>query len=199
MTEDWSTIVKRYRLRHALPQKHLAIALGVSQRTISRWERGEDRPSLVQQKLLRDLAWDPKSMLPARLFASVRHSPVPRALSLMPSLRLLALSTPALAKRPTMRDWIGENLDRIASGVLADMLEDRALQSSIARGEIACVTATTRSVLRTAEEARIGAHHTTITYFFHEGALYSDAMSVPAEPDAPCGYRPVPMDEAFSE
>ena len=199
MTEDWSAIVRRYRLRHALPQKHLAGVLGVSQRTISRWERGEDRPSLRQQKLLRDLALDPKAMLSARLFASVRHSPVPRALSLMPSLRLLTLSRPALAKRPTMTEWIGEDLVKIASGVLADMLEDRALQRSIARGDIACVAATTRSVLRTAEAGRIGTYHTTISYFFEDGRLYSDALSVPAEPDAACGYWPVPMDEAFGD
>jgi transcriptional regulator with XRE-family HTH domain len=199
MTEDWSTIVKRYRLRHALPQRGLATALGVSQRTISRWERGEDRPSLTQQKQLRDLAWDPKAMLPARLFASVKHSPVPRALSLMPSLRLLTLSPPALAKRPSMKEWIGEELIGIASGVLEDMLGDRVLQRSILRGEIACVVATTRSVLRSEEQARIGAYHTTISYFFHDGALYSDAISVPADPEAPCGYRPVPMDEALGD
>jgi transcriptional regulator with XRE-family HTH domain len=199
MTEDWSTIVKRYRLRHGLPQKQLAGVLGVSQRTISRWERGEDRPGLLQQKRLRDLALDPKTMLSARLFASVRNSPVPRALSLMPSLRLLTLSQPALAKRPSIKAWVGEDLARIASGVLADMLEDRLLQRSIARGEIACVTATTRSVLRTEEEARIGAYHTTISYFFEDGRLYSDAISVPADPNAACGYRPVPMDEALSD
>lgn len=197
MTESWSTIVKRYRLRHSLTQADLAAVLRVSQRTISRWERGEDKPGLRQQKQLRDLAWDPTIALSSRIFASVAHCPAPRALSQMPRLTLMALSGPAIAKRPTITEWIGRDLTQIASGVLAEMLDDRVLQKSIASGEIACVLSTTRSVLRTAEEAQIGAFQTTISYFFHDGRLYSDAVSTPAAPDAPLGYRAIPMDAAL--
>ena len=68
MGENWSVVVKRYRIRHCLTQKGLADLLGVSQRTVSRWERGEDNPSLIQQKRLRDLAWDPTSLLSWRVF-----------------------------------------------------------------------------------------------------------------------------------
>ncbi len=197
MTDNWSEIVKRYRLRHSITQNRLAATLGVSQRTVSRWERGEDRPGLHQQKQLRDLAWEPTNALSLRLFASVANCPAPRALSRIPGLRLMALSPPALKKRPSMKDWIGRDLTQIASGVLADMLDDRVLQRSIANGEIACVLATTRSVLESAESARIGAFQTTISYFFHEGTLYSDAVSMTAPDDAVCGYRAIPMDEAI--
>jgi hypothetical protein len=75
------------------------------------------------------------------------------------------------------------------------MLEDKPLQSGIANREIACVVATTRSVLRTAEHDRIGTYRTAITYFFHDGTLYSDAVSVPASPDAPLGYEAIAMDD----
>jgi hypothetical protein len=34
-----------------------------------------------------------------------------------------------------------------------------------------------------------------ITYFFHEGTLYSDAVSTPARADATLGYRAIAMDE----
>jgi len=73
------------------------------------------------------------------------------------------------------------------------------LQRAIANREIACVRATTRSVLQTAEHPRIGAYRTTITYFFHEGTLYSDAVSVPAPADAVCGYTTVPMDAVIGD
>jgi transcriptional regulator with XRE-family HTH domain len=198
MGEDWSAIVRRYRLRHSFTQKRLGQILGVSQRTVSRWERGQDRPSLTLQKHLRDLSWDENRTPASWLLSSVKSCPAPRALSRMPNLVLLALSKPAIRKRPSMVDWIGRDLTRIASGVLAEMLDDRVLQRSIASGEIACVEATTRSVLRSAESETIGAFSTTITYFFHEGVLYSDALSVPADPDVPLGYRPVPMDEFVS-
>lgn len=73
--------------------------------------------------------------------------------------------------------------------------DDRPLQRGIAKREIACVLATTRSVLQTAEHPRIGTYRTTITYFFHEGTLYSDAISVPVKAGAVLGYRAVAMDE----
>lgn len=197
MQEIWSTIVRRYRVRHGLTQTCLAGTLGVSQRTVSRWERGQDKPGLLQQKKLRDMARDPEATLSARLLASVKLCPAPRALVRLPNMRLEALSRPAIDKRPSIMDWIGRDLIKIASGIQAEILEDRILQKSIARGEIACVLATTRSVLRTPEASQIGTYQTTITYFFHEGTLYSDAISAPAEADAACGYRAVPMDEAL--
>ena len=194
MTESWSGIIRTYRLRHSLTQTRLALMLGVSQRTISRWERGEDKPSLAQQNRLRDLNRSPDGLLARRLFAAVEHCPAPRALSRMPNLRLLALSPAAIRKRPTITEWVGHDLRKIASGVLAEMLDDRILQKSIARGEIACVLTTTQSVLRTVEAPAIETFSTTITYFHQDGTLYSDAISQPAPPGAACGYRAIPMD-----
>jgi transcriptional regulator with XRE-family HTH domain len=195
LSEDWSTFVRRYRARHGLTQAGLGSIVGVAQRTVSRWERGEDRPSLEQQRLLRDLGMEPTTALFQILTTSVANCPAPRALSRIPNLRLLVLSQPAIDKRPSVVDWVGRDLAGIACGVLAEMLEDKPLQRGIAKREIACVTAITRSVLRTAEHARIGAYRTTITYFSHDGTVYSDAISVPASPDAPLGYRPIAMDD----
>src|SRR5262245_38143598 len=137
MADDWADLIKRYRLRLGLTQGRLAVMIGVSQRTVSRWERGDDKPSIALQKHLRDLGWAPPAPLLTSLAQAVRHSPMPRALSRMPRLRLLAVSGPALAKRPSMRDWIGRDLAPHAQGILAEMLDDRALQRSIAAGEIA--------------------------------------------------------------
>jgi transcriptional regulator with XRE-family HTH domain len=193
--DDWARLVRRYRIRHGLTQARLGLLLGVSQRTVSRWERGEDQPSLAQQIKLRDLGWEPPGTLLAGLSTAVRHCPVARALSRTPRLRLQALSGPALRKRPSMKDWIGRDLAPIACGILEEMRDDRALQAGIAKREVACVVATTRSVLRSAEHARIGTYRTVVTYFFHEGTLYSDAMSAVAPPLSPLGYTAVAMDE----
>ncbi len=194
MSDNWCEIVKRYRQRHGLTQTYMAELLGVSQRTISRWERGEDRPNLVRQKALRDLAWKPPITMMDRIIASVRYCHAARALSRMPRLNLVALSQPAIEKRPSMKAWVGADLIELASGVLAEMLADGNLQKSIAKGEIACVQAATRSVLRSAEHERIGAYFTTITYFHHDGETYSDAISVPAPTGIRLGYKAIPMD-----
>src|SRR5262245_28431588 len=54
---------------------------------------------------------------------------------------------------------VGDAMDRarprpIACGILEEMLDDRPLQRSIANREIACISATTRSVLLTKEHPR---------------------------------------------
>jgi transcriptional regulator with XRE-family HTH domain len=194
LSDEWSKLVKRYRMRHGLTQARMAAIIGVSQRTISRWERGEDTPHLALQRRLRDLGWQPPDTLLASLAATIPHCPFPRALSRTQNLRLQALSHLAIAKRPSITDWVGRDLAPIACGILEEMLDDKPLQRSIARREVAGVVATTRSVLQTREHPRIGTYRTVITYFFHEGTLYSDAISSLAPADAPLGYKPVPID-----
>lgn len=199
MTENWGTFVRRYRLRHGLSQVHMAELLGVAQRTVSRWERGEDNPSVAQRKRLRDLGWEPDSSLIRSLYASITHCPAARALTRTSNLVLHRLSAPALAKRPSMADWVGHELAPIACGVLAEILDDRPLQQAIAKGEIQSLVTTTGSVLKTAEHDAIGLYRTTISYFFHEETLYSDAIGVPAPPGAACGYQAMPMDDVVRE
>jgi len=194
---DWSDLVKRHRVRHGLSQARLGALLGVSQRTISRWERGDDLPSLEQQKRLRDLGWEPPGSVIAGLRAAVTYCPVARALSRTHRLTLQAVSGPALRKRPSVANLVGTDLAPFACGILEEMLDDSALQASIARREISCVLTTTRSVLRTAEHPRIGTWHTVISYFFHEGTLYSDAVSERVPRGSVLGYRAVAMDEVL--
>jgi transcriptional regulator with XRE-family HTH domain len=192
---SWRRFVRRYRLRHGLSQAQLAAALGVAQRTISRWERGEDSPSVAQQKRLRDLGWEPANSLLGSLAASILHCPVPRALTRGPALPLETLSAPALAKRPSMANFVGCDLRPLACGVLEEILDDRPLQRAIANREVQSLITTTRSVLRSEEHESIGLFRTTITYFMHEGTLFHDAIGVPAPDDAACGYHAVTMDE----
>jgi hypothetical protein len=54
-------------------------------------------------------------------------------------------------------------------------------------------------VLQTVEHARVGTFRTTISYFFHEGTLYSDAISVPVRAETALGYAAVPMDAVIGD
>jgi transcriptional regulator with XRE-family HTH domain len=190
----WNSIIRSCRVRHGLSQARIAARLGVSQRTISRWERGEDNPSLAQQHRLRELGWEPTGSLVHSLQTAIFHCPVPRALTRGTRLCLVAVSRPAIEKRPSVANMIGRDLAPVATGVLAQMLEDRPLQRAISRREISAVVATTRSVLRTDDAPRTEVYRTTINYFFHDGTLYSDALSLPALANEPTGYVAVPME-----
>lgn len=191
----WGGVVRAVRQRTGSSQQELAQLLGVSQRTVSRWERGDDNPSIAQQRRLRDLGWEPPGSMLRGLISAVANCPVPRALSRTPRLQLLAVSPPALDKRPGLAEWIGKELISTADGILKQMLGDRQLQRSIAYREIAGIVATTQSVLEMPGPPVVAAYRTTITYFWHEGTFYSDAISYPAEPGAECGYRTIPMDD----
>jgi transcriptional regulator with XRE-family HTH domain len=194
MIENWGEFIKQYRVRHSLKRTHLATILGVNPGAVSVWERNKDVPAARHQRQLRDLAAHPDVLLSWQLFASVKHCGLSRALCRTPSLRLLALSEPAIKKRPSVTEWLGRDLAKIACGVQQEMLDDRVLQTATVKGEIFSVMAVTKSVLQTAEHPRIGIYQTAISYFFHEGTLYSDAISVPAPDDTPCGYRAIAMD-----
>jgi transcriptional regulator with XRE-family HTH domain len=195
MHEDWATLIRRYRLRHSLTQANVAQLLNVSQKTVSRWERAQDRPHISLQKYLRDLIREPDPAFMAYIKQSVIHCPMPRALSAGAAITLRAVSPAAIAKRPTVVDWIGRDLAPIATGVLQEMIDDRPLQRAVGRGEIASIVSTTRSVLKTAEHPNIGFFSTTMTYFFHDGTLYRDAISAPIADDVKLGYQVFPMDE----
>jgi DNA-binding XRE family transcriptional regulator len=54
---DWKTLIKDYRVRNALTQATLAEMLGVDPTTVSRWERGRDKPELGVQRRLRDMMY----------------------------------------------------------------------------------------------------------------------------------------------
>lgn len=197
MRDNWKDLVKHYRMRHGLSQTEMARMMDVSQRTISRWERGEDNPGIQFKKRLRDLALEPPEVFLRALIASVKHCPAPRALSRFQNLELIAVSQPAILKRPSIEHWIGKNLTRIASGLLQQMLDDHDLQRSISSGEIVGITTVAGSVLDTRESAAIAKYRTTISYFFHEGVLYSDAISAPANADEPEGFTPLYADDVI--
>lgn len=194
MTRNWPELIQHHRLRYGLSQAEMAAQLNVSQRTVSRWERGEGQPGISQKKRLRDLGLSPPDQLLANLKTAVALCPAARALSCTEKLNLLAVSKPAIAKRPSISNWIGKNLSSIATGVLAEMLDDHALQTAINNRDVSGVITTTRSVLRTPESSSIGTFRTMISYFFHDGVRYSDAIAVAAPEESALGYQAIPAD-----
>jgi transcriptional regulator with XRE-family HTH domain len=195
MQGSWSESIRSFRLRHGFSQQQLAALIGVAQRTVSRWERGDDRPSIPQQLRLRDLGWAPSSTLLRAIAATIANCPVPRALTSSANLTLRAVSAPAIAKRPSVVELVGTNLAPLAFGPLRDILEDRPLQRGIARREIAGVVAITQSVLRTRDAETPQTWCTTITYFHDDGIVFSDAVSALRHAPEPVGYTPIPMDQ----
>jgi transcriptional regulator with XRE-family HTH domain len=194
MQPAWDLLLKQYRFQHGLTQQEMGCLLGVSQKTVSRWECGENKPSVAQQKQFRDLYREPSSPISDALRAAVHNCPAPRSLCRLENLNLQAVSRPAIAKRPSIVNWIGRSLVPLACGVLSEMLDDGELQRSVASGEIACVNAVTRSVLRVPENPVNATYRTTISFFRIDGIVLCDAISLPAREDLTPGYWAVPLE-----
>jgi CheY-like chemotaxis protein len=77
---DLADKIKLWRREEGLSQQDLGAFLGVSQRTVSRWERGVDRPSAgLMERLCGLIEGGGKDSLPA-VFESVRSAVIPLAL-----------------------------------------------------------------------------------------------------------------------
>ena len=105
MQPEWSILTKRYRRQFGLTQHGMGQLLGVSQKTVSRWESGENQPSLAQQQQFRELLRKPGNAVSAVLRAAVAHCPAKRMLALHKNCTLLAASKPSSPWSPP--SWIG--------------------------------------------------------------------------------------------
>lgn len=80
MTRDWVKDIREFRGENNLTQHDLAVFLGVSQKTVSRWERGADQPAPeIRKRLDMLLAEGPQTRLPA-ICEAVRDATIPLAL-----------------------------------------------------------------------------------------------------------------------
>ncbi|MEH6650798.1 MAG: helix-turn-helix transcriptional regulator [Motiliproteus sp.] len=88
---DWPLLIRAYRKEHGLKQTVLAYMLNVDQTTVSRWERGKDRPSVVIQKRLRDLFCSEQDAALSAVSRTVRFAPG-RAAIMLPGTRIVEIS-----------------------------------------------------------------------------------------------------------
>ncbi|HYH20488.1 MAG TPA: response regulator [Azospirillum sp.] len=77
---DLVSDLRRFRKENDLSQQELATFLGVSQRTVSRWEQGIDRPTDEARARLRLLIGDADASPWPAVYDSIREAVVPMAL-----------------------------------------------------------------------------------------------------------------------
>ena len=109
--------LRRFRALNRIKQTHLAETLGVSQATISRWERGDHEPSARQQAAAIDLiATAATSASDAALKRLIIHSSQPVHLICDATHRLLAASPAREASwRASASAFLGKGVWRFAS------------------------------------------------------------------------------------
>lgn len=77
---DWLIDIRRFRQENDLTQHELATFLGVSQKTVSRWERGVDQPAPEVRRRLELFLQEVAEIPLPSVWEAIRNAPVPLAL-----------------------------------------------------------------------------------------------------------------------
>lgn len=137
---DISVVIRSWRRATGLKQGALAILLGVSQATVSRWENGLDEPTAAVYAKLRSLV-DEQSHLKLRIEARViERQPGVRALVDWDGMTLLATTPTYKLIWPEIVAAEGQRLADYLVDQSRDLFHDDAMAQAVRREEIAMIT-----------------------------------------------------------
>lgn len=138
---EWATNIRRLRLSKGWKQTTLADMLSVDQATVSRWERGLQRPDLAARQRLTDLLRRELPSADRAVLMAVQASPW-WALALDRGGRILAASEP-------MAEWWGQPAGQLAGRPAQPMISDdlawgldRAAEAGFWHGDVAAMRVT---------------------------------------------------------
>jgi len=186
--DDLSIVIRRWRKAAGLKQGGLAVLLGVTQATVSRWENGIDQPSAEVYAKIRTLIGKPTFSQIGLEQAMVTRMPGLRALVDLDGMRLLATSQAFKAVWSELVAAEGQMLADHLIGLSQDLFIDQSIANSIRRNEIAMIAAVSDRHLNGFGDHAFR-HYWAATYR-KVGSRYLAEISFEAcEPDAELGLR----------
>lgn len=91
MSNSFGQRLKRWRQNNNVKQEYLALQVGVSQATVSRWERGVDKPSLAMSKKVNEIIYQGRSNMSV-MMRNLVHSSQDLAAVIAEDLTVLEVS-----------------------------------------------------------------------------------------------------------
>lgn len=91
MSNSFGLRLKRWRQNNNVKQEYFALQMGVSQATVSRWERGIDRPSLALSKKVNEIIYQGRSNMSV-MMRNLVHSSQDLAAVIAEDLTVLEVS-----------------------------------------------------------------------------------------------------------
>lgn len=137
--DDLSIVLRNWRRATGLKQSALAVLLGVSQATVSRWENGLDEPTAAVYAKLRSLV-DEQSHTKLRIEAGIiEKQPGVRALVDWDGMTLLATTPTYKLIWPEIVAAEGQRLADHLVDQSRDLFHDDAISQAVRREEIAMI------------------------------------------------------------
>jgi len=155
--------LRAWRRANGLSQGKLAARLGVSQAAVSRWEAGQDAPSLEVMGRIRSMIDPSTAASTAMEELFVREQAGLRILFDLDGARMLSVSRGYARLFPRFSRLIGARFAEKLVGETKVIYEDPALYSSIRLGEVGVMTGTTRRHIDHPADAAVK-HHWTICF-----------------------------------
>lgn len=182
--------LRYWRSVNGIKQQALAEMLGISQSSVSRWERGIEQPSVAMSKKLRDVVYGGMKSELARQRAITERQPVLAALVDLDGMRLLATSYAFKEAWPEAAGAEGKVFADDLAELTRDLFNDDGFMQAVRHNEIAMVTGISNRHVEGFGEN--GFRHHWASVYRKVGTKHYAEMSFQAcEPDEELGLRHV--------
>lgn len=187
---DWAKSLRDWRRANGVKQGVLANMLGVSQSSVSRWERAIDQPSAATSVKIRNIVHRGIVNQLAQQQAITERLPGLAALVDLDGMRLLATSHEFKAVWSEAVKAEGQLFAEHLTELTRELFYDDAFMQAVRHNEIAMVTGVSnRHVNGFGENAF--RHHWSAIYKQNGTRHYAEMLFEPCEPEAELGIRDI--------
>lgn len=180
--------IKAWRQAKSLKQAKLAVMLGVTQATVSRWEAGQDEPSReLRARLLDLIAGDLKGTAPLEQ-KLIEHQLGYRILVETSGVRMLGLTRQLRELWPDFTVRVGQYLEDYCVNEAAQMFGDPVMKAEMLSGNIAFLSGASERHL-SLREGHALKHRWTATFRKDGSRSYFELDMQPCEDDVVTGIH----------
>lgn len=184
--------ITRWRSANRVKQSALADMVGVSQATVSKWERGTWEPTRAVALRLRDIISGAHEGRLAAELACISPQRGLRALTRGTDFQILGVSDGFRQAWPQTCDLIGERTRKHLINEAAHYCEDRDYLREAADGELLMVTCVSSRILSLGEDPQEHLRlrwHAVVRHI--DGELIHEMIYEPCEASTPIGFESV--------
>ncbi len=184
------TKLRIWRRSNGIKQEAMAVALGVTQATVSRWENGHDIPSIEIARRIMDLIATQKRDELAIEDRFVERLSSVQAIFDIDGIRLQSASMGCERTWPLFSRLAGRAFESRMIGESRIILDDAVTRSGVIKGDVAMIVGVSTRHLDLAGDVPFK-HRWISRFWFHGHRVFATMAYEPCEDDAPIGIEQV--------
>lgn len=185
MKSEFSAALRAWRRMNLLSQAELAKRLGVSQQSVSLWERGADMPASNKIKKIQELIGRNDALLIERL--SIRNQSTIRTLIDTDGAKLIECSSGFVSAWPTFSELTGIFLQDKLINESQELVRNKQLWQDILSGELKIVSGVSLEHFDVGYDKPFK-HRWNACFKQYGARIIADIVIEPAEKEAQTGF-----------